>query len=106
MDDRLEEEPVLLGVGDGCCLARAFADRADRMKIDRDPHPCVAGQRVAQRADREAVAQQEVVRRRRRERIVAVAGGMRADAIALVGDLERLVERDPQRVGVAQRRGR
>jgi hypothetical protein len=51
------------------------------------------------------VREQQVVRRGRRQGIVAVSLGVSADAVALVGDLLWLVECDPEAAGVADRLG-
>ena len=84
MEDRVEEDPVLLGVGDGRRFARPLADRANRVESSAIPTCAPAGSVARSAREREAVAEQQVVRRRGGERVVGVAGGVRSDAVALV----------------------
>ena len=104
VDDRVEEDPVLFGIGDGCGLFGAGPDRPDRVHVERDPDPCT-GQRASETRECEPVAEQQVVCRRGGKPLVAVAGRVHPDSVALVRDDLRLVDRDPHPADVADRLG-
>ena len=104
VEDRVEEDPVLFGVGDRRGLFGAGTERPDRVHVERDPD-ARSGQRAAEARECEPVAEQQVVRRRGGERLVAVAGRVHPDAVALVRDDLGLVDRDPHPADVADRLG-
>ena len=64
---------------------------------------CDLGDDGAQRRGGEAVAEQQVVGGRGRHRVVAQSRCVHADAVPVVGDDKRLVQRDPARHPVAER---
>jgi hypothetical protein len=64
------------------------------VEVERDADLCIR-QDAAQPLNREAVTEQQVMGRCGRERFVGVPRGVHSDAVALVGDDLRLVERDP-----------
>ena len=95
VQDGLEEDPVLLGVGDRRGVGGVLAGGADRMEVERDPDlpalgstariACIASPWPSSRWWVAAAAQPHI----------GLSGRMRADPVALAGRYLGLVQRDP-----------
>ena len=102
VQDRVHADAVVVGIELRCHRLGVLAQRPVRVRVQRDAHRHCRRQRGAERLERQPVAEEDVMGRRRGQAHVAMARSVRADPVALVHGLLGLVERGPHAHPVAQ----
>ena len=105
MQDRVHADPVVVGVELRRDRLGVLAQRAVRVRVQRDADRHSRRQRGPERLERQPVAEEDVMRRRRGQAHVAMARSVCAHPVALVHGLLGLVDGGPHAHPVTQRFG-